>query len=229
MTGLVEAGLGGGAIKELLAEIDLEKLARETAHRRYRQTQGPKRARAIKRLEVAEAFISSKSRPEWMILDCSPGHLAGAAADGPARRRPVRHIRPERSLPAHHQPQQPAEEDHRDPRAGIDHQPREAAAAGSRRCADRQRPAHAAGRRLEQQAAEVALRHAQGQGRPVPQEPARQARRLLRPFGHRRRSVAQAAPVRPAQGDGARALQAVRDEDAGREAVHLATSRRPSA
>ncbi len=65
------AGLGGAAIKQLLAEIDLEKLAREL-RKEISQTTGPKRARAIKRLEVAEAFIISKSRPEWMILDCIP-------------------------------------------------------------------------------------------------------------------------------------------------------------
>ena len=35
--------------------------------------------------------------------------------------------------------------------------------------------------------AQVAVRHAQGQAGPVPPEPARQARRLLGPFGHRRR------------------------------------------
>ena len=59
-------------------------------------------------------------------------------------------------------------------------------------------------------------RHAQGQAGPLPPEPARQARRLLRPFGHRRRPGAQAAPVRPAEGHGARAVQAVRDEAARR-------------
>ena len=65
------AGLGGHAVKELLSEIDIEKLAREL-RKEISQTTGPKRARAIKRLEVAEAFIISKSRPEWMILDCIP-------------------------------------------------------------------------------------------------------------------------------------------------------------
>ena len=68
---VVRAGLGGAAVKELLAEIDLDKLARELRHE-ITQTQGPKRARAIKRLEVSEAFITSKSRPEWMILDAVP-------------------------------------------------------------------------------------------------------------------------------------------------------------
>ena len=58
--------------------------------------------------------------------------------------------------------------------------------------------------------------HAEGQAGPVPPEPARQARRLLGPFGHRDRPDAEAAPVRPAQADGARAVQALRDEAAGR-------------
>jgi len=70
-TGVLKAGLGGAAIKELLAEIDLEKLSREL-RKEIQQTQGPKRARAIKRLEIVEAFIQSKSRPEWMILEAIP-------------------------------------------------------------------------------------------------------------------------------------------------------------
>ncbi|MEN6521749.1 MAG: DNA-directed RNA polymerase subunit beta' [Armatimonadota bacterium] len=71
LAALVKAGMGGTAIKELLMEVDLEKMAREL-RKEISQTQGPKRARAIKRLEVADAFINSKSRPEWMILDCIP-------------------------------------------------------------------------------------------------------------------------------------------------------------
>ena len=55
-------------------------------------------------------------------------------------------------------------------------------------------------------------RHAQGQAGPVPPEPARQAGRLLGPFGHRGRPHPEAAPVRPAQADGAGAVQAVRHE-----------------
>jgi len=68
---VVRAGLGGAAVKELLKEIDLDKLAREL-RQESNMTQGPKRARAIKRLEIAEAFLTSKSRPEWMILDAVP-------------------------------------------------------------------------------------------------------------------------------------------------------------
>jgi hypothetical protein len=48
-----------------------------------------------------------------------------------------------------------------------------------------------------------------GKQRPFPPEPAGQARGLLRPFRHRHRSRAQAAPVRPAQEDGAGAVRAL--------------------
>src|SRR5260370_1195887 len=58
--------------------------------------------------------------------------------------------------------------------------------------------------------------HAQGQAGPLQAEPAGKAGRLLGPLGHRGGPAAQAAPVRPAQGDGGRAVQAVRDEAAGR-------------
>jgi len=71
MTGLIEAGPGAAAVRELLREIDVERLAREL-RQEINSTHGPKRARAIKRLEVVEAFINSKSRPEWMILEAVP-------------------------------------------------------------------------------------------------------------------------------------------------------------
>ncbi|MGQ9880441.1 MAG: DNA-directed RNA polymerase subunit beta' [Armatimonadota bacterium] len=70
-TGLVKAGMGGAAIRDLLKEIDLESLAREL-RQEIQNTQGQARIRAIKRLEIVEAFINSKNRPEWMILECIP-------------------------------------------------------------------------------------------------------------------------------------------------------------
>lgn len=68
---MVKAGLGAAAIRELLHQVDLEKLARELREEIY-VTQGPRRARAIKRLEIAESFLQSKTRPEWMILESLP-------------------------------------------------------------------------------------------------------------------------------------------------------------
>jgi DNA-directed RNA polymerase subunit beta' len=69
--GIVQAGMGGAAIKELLEEVDVDLLARQL-RLEVQNTQGPKRARAIKRLEVVEAFIASKAHPSWMILECIP-------------------------------------------------------------------------------------------------------------------------------------------------------------
>ena len=141
--------------------------------------------------------------------DRDPGHSAGPQAAGAARRRPLRDLRPQRPLPPRHQPQQPAEAADGAARARHHHPQREADAAGVGRRAVRQRPARPRHHRRQQAAAEVARRHAQGQAGPVPPEPARQARRLFRPLGDRRRPRAQAAPVRPAEEDGARAVQAV--------------------
>jgi DNA-directed RNA polymerase subunit beta' len=68
---LVRVGQGAEAIRELLKQIDLEKLDRELREE-IAKTQGTRRARAIKRLEIVEAFKNSKTRPEWMILEVVP-------------------------------------------------------------------------------------------------------------------------------------------------------------
>ncbi len=68
---LLSANIGAEAIKELLHRVDLEALARELRHEIVRTTT-QRRVRAIKRLEVVEALISSRSRPEWMIMDTIP-------------------------------------------------------------------------------------------------------------------------------------------------------------
>ena len=68
---LVRANIGAEAIKELLTRVDLDRLTR-TLRQEIVETTSQRRARAIKRLEVVEALVSSKSRPEWMILDVIP-------------------------------------------------------------------------------------------------------------------------------------------------------------
>ena len=145
-----------------------------------------------------------------------PGDSAGTASAGAARRRPLRDLGPERPLSPRHQPQQPVEEADGAEGAGRHHPQRKAHAAGSGRRAVRQRPPRPRAARRQQPAAQVAVRHAQGQAGTLPPEPARQARRLLRPFGHRRRPRAEAAPVRAAEEDGARAVQAVHLQQARR-------------
>ncbi len=66
-----KAGMGAEAIKELLAEVDLEALAQELREE-LNGSSGQKRAKALKRLEVIEAFRTSGNKPEWMILDVVP-------------------------------------------------------------------------------------------------------------------------------------------------------------
>ena len=65
------AKMGAEAIKELLAEIDVEKLAEEL-RAELETAGGQKKTRLLKRLEVVEAFRASGNRPEWMILDVIP-------------------------------------------------------------------------------------------------------------------------------------------------------------
>lgn len=66
-----KAGMGAEAIKELLMELDLDELAVEL-RREIQESTGQRRVRAIRRLEVVEAFRKSGNRPEWMILDVLP-------------------------------------------------------------------------------------------------------------------------------------------------------------
>ncbi len=66
-----KASMGAEAIKELLSEVDVEKLCKELREE-LSDASGQKRARILKRLEVAEAFKQSGNRPEWMILDVIP-------------------------------------------------------------------------------------------------------------------------------------------------------------
>ena len=66
-----KAAMGAEAIKDLLAEIDLEKLSTELKEE-LQGASGQKRVRLLKRLEAVEAFRMSGNRPEWMILDVIP-------------------------------------------------------------------------------------------------------------------------------------------------------------
>ena len=66
-----KAGMGAEAIRELLAAIDLDELARDLREK-LAESSGQKKAKIIKRLEVVEAFRISGNRPEWMILEALP-------------------------------------------------------------------------------------------------------------------------------------------------------------
>lgn len=66
-----QAGMGAEAIKILLEEMDLDEMAVEL-RTELREATGQRKVRAIRRLEVVEAFKNSGNRPEWMILDVIP-------------------------------------------------------------------------------------------------------------------------------------------------------------
>ena len=64
-------GMGAEAVRDLLKDLDLDAEAaslRDT----IRTSKGQKQQRAIKRLKVVNAFITSGNRPEWMVLETVP-------------------------------------------------------------------------------------------------------------------------------------------------------------
>ena len=67
-----KAGMGAEAIKELLQAVDLDKEAEEIRNTIETSTSAQKRAKAVKRIDIVEAFRKSGNRPEWMILDVIP-------------------------------------------------------------------------------------------------------------------------------------------------------------
>ncbi|GAA4873221.1 DNA-directed RNA polymerase subunit beta' [Paenibacillus vulneris] len=66
-----QAGMGAEAVKKLLQDIDIDKEV-DMLKEELKTAQGQRRNRAIKRLEVMEAFRNSKNMPEWMVLDVLP-------------------------------------------------------------------------------------------------------------------------------------------------------------
>ncbi|MHB8160528.1 MAG: DNA-directed RNA polymerase subunit beta' [Thermoleophilia bacterium] len=64
-------GMGAEAIRELLENVDL---VAEVASLNYdvENTKGQKQQRALKRLKVVQAFLSSGNHPEWMVLESVP-------------------------------------------------------------------------------------------------------------------------------------------------------------
>jgi DNA-directed RNA polymerase subunit beta' len=64
-------GMGAEAIRDLLKDLDLTNEAiilRET----IATSKGQKQQRAIKRLKVVSAFVTSENKPEWMVLEAVP-------------------------------------------------------------------------------------------------------------------------------------------------------------
>ncbi|MGY3724635.1 DNA-directed RNA polymerase subunit beta' [Granulicatella balaenopterae] len=65
------AAMGAEAVKELLDRVDLEE---EVAilKEELKTSQGQKRTRAIRRLDILDAFRESGNKPSWMVMDVIP-------------------------------------------------------------------------------------------------------------------------------------------------------------
>ena len=66
-----KAGMGAEAVKELLEQIDLDKLS-EQLRGELKTASSQKKLRIVKRLEVVEAFRESGNKPSWMVMDVLP-------------------------------------------------------------------------------------------------------------------------------------------------------------
>ncbi|MBA1434208.1 DNA-directed RNA polymerase subunit beta' [Bombilactobacillus bombi] len=65
------AKMGAEGIKELLEAVDLDKEVTQLKEV-LKSATGQKRTRAIRRLDILNAFKKSGNRPEWMVMDCIP-------------------------------------------------------------------------------------------------------------------------------------------------------------
>ena len=99
-------GMGAEAVRDLLQQVDLDAESADLQEQ-VKTAKGQKQARAVKRLKVVSAFLSVRQQARDDGARGRPGDPAGAAPDGAARRRPLRHLGPQRPLPPRHQPQQP--------------------------------------------------------------------------------------------------------------------------
>ena len=70
------AKMGAHAVKDLLERTDLDRLSFDLRHKAATETSQQRKAEALKRLNVVEAFRSAnrhmENKPEWMIVDYLP-------------------------------------------------------------------------------------------------------------------------------------------------------------
>ena len=70
------AKMGAEALHDLLARLDLDELSYDLRHKAHTETSQQRKADALKRLQVVEAFRDARNRienrPEWMIVKVVP-------------------------------------------------------------------------------------------------------------------------------------------------------------
>jgi DNA-directed RNA polymerase subunit beta' len=64
-------GMGAEAVRDLLQQVDLEAES-EDLQEQVKTAKGQKQSRAVKRLKVVSAFISSGNKPDMMVLEAVP-------------------------------------------------------------------------------------------------------------------------------------------------------------
>ena len=69
--GSFKARMGAEAIRELLEQVDLEKLSAEIK-KELEQASEQKRVKLVKRLDTVESFRISGNKPEWMVMNVVP-------------------------------------------------------------------------------------------------------------------------------------------------------------
>ena len=69
--GSFKAAMGAEAIRTLLEEIDVEKLA-ASLKKELEHASEQKRAKIVKRLDTVESFKLSENKPEWMVMNVIP-------------------------------------------------------------------------------------------------------------------------------------------------------------
>ena len=69
---IFKAGMGAEAIRDIVAKVDLDELAKELRQEIFTTKSKQRRKKAAKRLRVVENFRKSGNRPEWMVLTILP-------------------------------------------------------------------------------------------------------------------------------------------------------------
>ncbi len=69
---IFKAGMGAEAIRDIVAKVDLDVLAKELRTEIFTTKSKQRRKKAAKRLRVVENFRKSGNRPEWMVLTILP-------------------------------------------------------------------------------------------------------------------------------------------------------------
>jgi hypothetical protein len=204
-----DARMGAEAVHELLRTIDLPKEIQQMREDIASTSSENKLKKLGRRLKLMESLHLSGNRPEWMVMTVLPvlppelrplvpldgGRFATSDLNDLYRRVINRNNRLKRLLDLS-APDIIVRNEKRMLQEAVDalldNTRRGRAITGSNK-----RPA------------EVPGGHDQGQAGPLPSEPARQARGLLRPLGDRGGSGPAPASVRSAQEDGAGAVQAL--------------------